>query len=173
MSSSRGVSVIEVLIMIVVLVVLVALLFPAVNVGPEASSRAQAKNDVTQIATAVVAFEFEYGHLPGTNSGDVGGETLAALMGNNDTLNPRKIPFLELQAAKKYKSGYRDGNFVDPWGGIYQIAYASGTNQWVKAGTNGIEVRKRVAVWNDPNRSTVGWNWNALEKQKRYVTSWD
>ncbi len=174
MSSSRGISVLEVLIVIVVLVILVSLLFPAVSGPPPDSSRkAQAKNDVVQIATAVNAFETEYGRLPGTNSGGVGGEVLATLLGSNTTLNPRKIVFLEVNTAKKGKSGLSNGNFVDPWGGIYQIAYANGANHKVTVGTNGIEIKKKVGVWSDPDLGTEGWGWKASKKERRYVTSWD
>ena len=172
MSSCRGISVLEVLIVIAVLVILVSVFFPVAS-GPDSSRKSQAKNDVAQIATAVVAFETEYGHLPGTSSGDVGGKVLAALMGSNLTLNPRKIVFLEVTPAKKHKSGISNGSFVDPWGGIYQIAYASGTNQQVLAGTNGIEVkRRRVGVWSDPELGKEGWGYKP-KKQRRYVTSWD
>ena len=82
MSSSRGISVIEVLIVIALLIASMALLFPVVRIGFSPESKAQAKNDVVQIATAVIAFETEYGRLPGTNSGGVSGDVLAALTGS-------------------------------------------------------------------------------------------
>ena len=173
MKASRAITLPEVVIAIAVLGILISLLFPAVNVGPSFSKKAQAKNDVTQIATAVIAFESEYGRLPGTNHGAVGGKVLAALMGSNSIINPRGIIFLEVNAAKNGKSGITNGIFVDPWGGAYQAAYANGTNNQVVAGTNGIEVHKRVAVWNDPALGKDEWSWNPPNKARRYVTSWE
>lgn len=173
MKSFRALTVFEALVILAILVILFMLLFPAVTVGPGNSEKTQAKNDATQIATAAMAFETEYGRLPGTNSGTVGGETLAALMGSNSLINPRNIVFIEINAAKKGKSGIRNGTFVDPWGGTYQIAYASGTNDWVIAGTNRIKVNKKVAVWTDPSLGREEWSWNPPKKSRRYVTSWD
>ena len=70
-------------------------------------------------------------------------------------------------------NGISNGVWVDPWGGAYQIAYASGTNNRVVAGTNGIEVHKRVAAWNDPSLGKEEWSWNPPNKARRYVTSWE
>ena len=174
MNSSRAITLLEVVIAVAVLGIVISLLFPAVEVGcGDSAPKCQAKNDVTQIATAVIAFETEYGRLPGTDHGAVGGKVLAALMGSNPTINPRGIVFLEVHAAKNGKSGISNGVFVDPWGGAYQIAYASGTNNQVVAGTNGIEVHKRVAVWNDPTLGKEEWSWNPPVKTRSYVTSWE
>lgn len=160
-------------ILFMLMALLIALLFPVGGPGLSYSKKAQAKNDVTQIATAVTAFETEYGRLPGTSHGAVGGKVLAALMGSNATINPRGIVFIEVNAAKNGKSGLSNGVFIDPWGGAYQIAYASGTNNRVVAGTNGIEVRKRVAVWNDPTLGKEEWSLSPPIKARRYVTSWE
>ena len=152
---------------------LFSLLFPSVGPGISTGKKCQAKNDVTQIATAVIAFEIEYGRLPGTNRGAVGGKVLAALMGSNSAINPRGVVFLEVNPARNGKSGISNGLFVDPWGGAYQAAYASGTNNRVIAGTNGIEVHKRVAVWNDPTLGKEEWKLSLPLRARRYVTSWE
>ncbi len=70
--------------------------------------RDSVKNDAVQIATSVMAFETEYGYLPGPNEGIVGGETLAALLGSNNRINPRQIIFLDVENAKKGKSGLQE-----------------------------------------------------------------
>jgi len=174
MKSSRAFGIPSVFVTIVVLILLYVLLRPSVTVSTSYSGRTQAKNDVVQIATAVTAFETEYGHLPGTNSGVVGGELLTTLTGGNPTLNPRLIVFLEISPAKKGRSGIRDGVFVDPWGGPYQIAYANGTNAWVTAGTNSTTIPKRVGVWNDPELGKPDrWFWQPAKLARRGVTSWD
>jgi hypothetical protein len=138
----------------------------------ESSRRARAENDVVQIATAVTAYETEYGRLPTTNAGAVGGEFLTALLGEKSPLNPRQIVFLEVQTAKKGKSGVRNGTFVDPWGGPYQIAFDTDGDGFVTAGTNAVSVPKNVAVWNDPRLGPKEWFANEQKRNKRSVTSW-
>jgi hypothetical protein len=137
----------------------------------EPARRAQAKNDVVQIATAVTAYECEYGRMPATNSGVVGGEVLAALMGAKSDLNPRQITFLEVETAKKNKSGIRNGVFVDPWGGAYQIAYDHDGDNRVVGGTNHMVLAKKVAVWNDPRLGRP--ERDEKKRLKRSVNSWE
>lgn len=181
MKSSKGISLGQIAILIslglFLVFIVMALLFPTGGGGGiDPSRKAQAKNDVTQIATAVTAFETEYGHLPPAPSdGTVSGELVNALLGQNDALNPRKIVFMEIgPAIKNKKSGLRDGVFVDPWGGAYQIAIATGTNNPILAGTNHIELRrKRVAVWNNANLNPDAASLSDAKKGRRYVTSWE
>lgn len=141
--------------------------------APEQSQKQQAKTDVVQISTAVVAYETEYGHLPGKGSGVVGGEILAALLGKMNSLNPRSITFLEAPPAQKGKSGLLNGVFVDPWGGAYQIVYGPNAEGKVIAGTDHQEIKKKAGVWNDPSLGEDGAKLTEAEKRARYVTSWD
>lgn len=161
---------IELLVVIAIIGVLMGLLFPAVNGALDSARKAAAQNDVVQIANAITMFETEYGKLPTTTPTvlPVGGDVLSALMGSNvSDLNPRRIVFLEVPDAKSKKSGFTNGNYVDPWNGIYQFIVDAGySNQIVVPGnTNNIArsnttLRKRVAVWNN--------NTN----QRRQVGSW-
>ena len=114
MKSSRAIPLVEVVVAVAVLLILLSLFFPAAGPGISHSPKAQAKNDVTQIATAVIAFETEYGRLPGTNHGAVGGKVLAALMGSNSMINPREIVFLEVNPVRNGKGGLSNGVWVDP-----------------------------------------------------------
>lgn len=149
---------IELLIVIAIIGTLMSLLFPAVNSAIDAARKAQAKNDVVQIATAVTAFETEYGRLPGTGSSDQTGADVDSTLVNilsgqaNNTNNPRQIVFLEVQAAKKNKSGTNASGFVDPWGGIYKISMDLGYDNSITAGGGNAlastTLRKKVAVWN-------------------------
>ncbi|CAN5523532.1 hypothetical protein BH09VER1_BH09VER1_50520 [soil metagenome] len=143
--------------------------------GPGGSRQSMAKNDLTQIATAVNAFVTEYGGLPSTNRGDVSGELLATLTGHNHRINPRDLVFLEVEPVKRGYSGLTNGTFVDPWGGPYQIAFDSGyINCITNAGTNAATVvKKTVAVWSDPNRDPDAASLSEAKKSRRYINSWE
>jgi len=176
-SENFAFTLIELLVVIAIIGILMSLLFPAVNGAMDAAKRATAKNDVTQIATAVTAYETEYGKLPDTNATaqDVTGDWLKALGGSNvASLNPRQIVFIELAGAKRGKSGTNaNGAFVDPWGGNYRIAFdADYDNSVTVAGTNSVTVRKKVAVWNAPSTQTNPVP-TAAQQTRRYVVSWE
>jgi prepilin-type N-terminal cleavage/methylation domain-containing protein len=158
---------IELLIVIAIIGILMSLLFPAVNSALDAARKAQAKNDVVQIATAITAYETEYGRLP-TNSTTVSGALLTALTGQNPTENPRGIVFLEVQAQKKGKSGTNGNGFVDPWTTTtpYAIALDTDYDNNVGVSTNGqasgsTSIRKKVGVW------------NVNANSRRQVRSWE
>src|SRR5438105_1364051 len=146
-TDENGFTLIELLIVIAIIVILMGLLFPAFRGVQDQAKRTQAKNDLTQIVTAVNAFYTEYGKYPVADS-DQGIEKtfsasnkqlldiLQSIPGGDPSptdatankYNPRKIPFLQPPSVKSDTSGQRrsgvsatDGNFYDPWGGIYQI----------------------------------------------------
>ena len=162
----HGFTLIELLVVISIIAVLAGLAFPAVNGAMDSARKARAKSDVTQIATAVVAYETEYGRLPTISGNSVNTAFLATLSGNS-TDNPRKIVFLELSEWKKGKGGTNAAGFCDPWDNtsVYQIALDTNYSNSVTAGTNGTNIMKKVAVWNNPTGT-------AAEKTRRYVTSW-
>jgi len=173
---SSAFTLIELLIVIAIIGILMSLLFPAVNSAIDAARKAQAKNDVTQIATAVIAYETEYGKLPDTNSSaqDVSGDWLQALGGSNSGsgLNPRQIVFIEMQSAKRGKSGLSNNTFVDPWGGSYRIAFDGNYDNTISSAgespgpvTNNL--RKKVAVWNKAEGK------DDAQKKRRAVVSWE
>jgi len=161
-----GFTLIELLVVISIIAVLAGLAFPAVNGAMDSARKARAKSDVTQIATAVVAYETEYGKLPTISGNSVNTAFLATLSGNS-TDNPRKIVFLELSEWKKGKGGTNASGFCDPWDNtsVYQIALDTDYDNSVTAGTNSTNIMKKVAVWNNPTGTTT-------EKTRRYVTSW-
>src|SRR5437016_6230591 len=65
-SSNRTVAftLIELLVVIAIIAILIGLLFPAFSAVQDQAKRTQAKNDLTQIVTAVNAFYTEYGKYP-------------------------------------------------------------------------------------------------------------
>src|SRR5204863_5084619 len=60
----RAFTLIELLVVIAIIVILVGLLFPAFKGVQNQARQTQAKNDLTQIVTAVNAFYTEYGKYP-------------------------------------------------------------------------------------------------------------
>jgi len=163
---------IELLIVIAIIGILMALLFPAVSSALNAARRAQARNDATQIANSCTAYETEYGvGVFGSNHPtQVDGDLLKALRGTN----ARGIVFLEVQELKGTKGSAVDSNgrFVDPWGGVYQIAFdESYSSHLTNAGTNrATPVNHNSAVWTDPSKQV--WRTNNLRPSQRYVESW-
>lgn len=161
----QGFTLIELLVVISIIAILMGLGFPAINSAINSARRASAQNDVTQIANAVTMFMTEYGRLP-PESASVDGPLLEALMGENDEANPRKIVFLEVPDAGRNRSGLLGGAFVDPWENTYKIALDTDYNNKVEVPAigdgEGGEIRKTVAVWNEPTE----------DPKRQQVKSW-
>ncbi len=166
-TDKQAFTLIELLVVISIIAILASLGFPAVNGAIDSARKARAGSDVAQIATAVVAYEVEYGKLPSFTGNSVD-TTFLNMLGTNDTVNnPRKIVFLETSPWKKGKGGTNGSGFCDPWDetSVYQIALDTDYNNEVTAGTNSSIITKKVAVWNNPTGTDA-------EKKRRYVTSW-
>ena len=166
-TDKQAFTLIELLVVISIIAILASLGFPAVNGAIDSARKARAGSDVAQIATAVVAYEVEYGRLPSFTGNSVN-TTFLNMLGTNDTVNnPRKIVFLETSPWKKGKGGTNSSGFCDPWDStnVYQIALDTNYTNSVLAGTNSTNITKKVAVWNNPTGTDA-------EKKRRYVTSW-
>jgi len=98
----------KVLVLIVALMIVCAI-WPATS-GVDRSKKARAKSDVTQVTTALAAYQVEYGQ---SLEGELP-QIFAALRGDN----PRKVVFIEVDP----KSMNERGEFVDPWGTPYKLA---------------------------------------------------
>ena len=140
---------IELLVVIAIIIILAGLLFAGLRGAQEQARRTQAKNDLTQIVTAVNAYYTEYGKYPlAASDGAVDTVFGSALTNNNlfdvlratglgrDTVNPadtsgninlnlRRIVFISPPDAKdpaKPRSGIgTDRQWYDPWGTPYVI----------------------------------------------------
>ena len=120
-NARSGFTLIELLVVIAIIIILIGLLFPAFRGVQDQAKRAQAKNDLTQIVTAVNAFYTEYGRyplpstittdstkLPGDQAQDQLMDVLRATgtSGSWDdpigpfNLNPRRIVFISPPAVK-------------------------------------------------------------------------
>jgi type II secretory pathway pseudopilin PulG len=148
-----------------IIAILASLAFPAVNGALDSAKKAQAKNSAVQIATAVTAYETEYGKLPTNSGGKVSEAFMRILTGLDTNNNQRAIVFLEAPTWKKGKGGTNAQGYCDPWEAtnVYYIALDSDYDNTITAGTNGQSLRKKVGVWNDPGTAN----------SKRYVNSWD
>jgi type II secretory pathway pseudopilin PulG len=136
---------IELLVVIAIIIILAGLLFAGLRGAQEQARRTQAKNDLTQIVTAVNAYYTEYGKYPlvaddtpiTTNNTlfDVLRNRTGAAPGNASNL--RGIVFISPPDVKDQnlpKSGIATltvtvngvsipiGSFVDPWGTPYRVA---------------------------------------------------
>lgn len=133
----RAFTLIELLVVIVIIAILAGLSFPVFQSIQNSARKTQAKNDVTQIVTAVNAFYTEYGRYPiattvttdtaatygqGSNNSKAVFDELRA---KSTTLNTRQIVFISPaedrnQVAPKGKIG-SDDQFYDPWGSAYLV----------------------------------------------------
>jgi prepilin-type N-terminal cleavage/methylation domain-containing protein len=180
--SRRAFTLIELLVVISIIAILMTLLFPAVGSAINAAKKTQAKNDATQIATAINAFMSEYGKLPTDATGDINAsQTTSTIMdalcpptpSSPPALNPRGITFLEIPKAKNGKNGREDGGaYLDPWGQAYFISMDGDYDGVVKgpSGTGASEdIRKTAIVWSkgDPNRI------KDYASPEKWIKSWE
>jgi len=134
--SLKGFTLIELLVVIAIIAILLGLVFPVFQGVQDRAKKVQAKNDLTQIVTAVNAFYTEYGRYPttmttadatyGVGTGATKSDALFNELRNaGGPLNTRQIVFISPAEDKtianpKGKIG-SDGQFYDPWGFAYSI----------------------------------------------------
>ncbi len=164
---------IELLVVIAIIAILAGLLFPAAQSAFNSAKKTTAKNQSVQLATAITAYETEYGRLPSNTSGKVDSALVSILCTTNDAVNnPRGVLFLEATAWKNGKGGTNASGFCDPWTNVYALALDTNyVNQLsnvpyqpsIGAATNSTNITKHVGVW------TV---WTNGSKQY-LINSWD
>ncbi len=175
--SRHAFTLIELLVVISILAILMGLLFPAVQGALESARKTQAKNDATQIATAIQGYLSEYGRMPSAITSDTqdanGDELLDTLSGKNiNNSNPRQIVFLEIPRAKGGKNGRVDGTgpYKDPWGGPtgqYRIFGDSDYDN--KIDFEGDTVIKTVLVYSKGNSSHK----KDYDNKDKWIKSWE
>jgi prepilin-type N-terminal cleavage/methylation domain-containing protein len=167
---SRGFTLIELLVVITIIVILMGLLFPAFRGVQDQAKKTQAKNDLTQIVTAVNAFYTEYGRYPTTATTDAtfgsGGTNNDALFnelrGTSTALNTRQIVFMsppDAKDASNPRSGIApassgsSGQYFDPWGKPYIVRIDSDYDNQVdnpytgNTGAGADKIRQGVIAW--------------------------
>ena len=174
--NAKAFTLLELMVVIAIVAVLAGLMFPAVQSVLERAKKVQAKNDLTQIVTAVNAFYTEYGRYPTTvKSGDAtygSGATandavfkeLRALGGSS--INTRQVVFISppedtTQASPRGKVG-SDSQFHDPWGNAYGIEIDADYDSQVpnvynaNAGAGPAKVRQGVIGWSVGKDTKLG-----------------
>jgi prepilin-type N-terminal cleavage/methylation domain-containing protein len=197
-----GFTLIELLVVIAIVAILMGLLFPAFTSVQEQAKRTQAKNDITQIATAVNAFFAEYGQYPcDAQTGNDGADFFAAdddanstffdilrgdtTNGNVQTYNPKAIAFFQPTIAKDLanpSSGIGgNGKLYDPWGSCYRVRMDnnySGTVENPYSGNAGFDpIRQGVIVWSigkdlDGAKTATGGGDKKMDTCSDDVISW-
>lgn len=111
---------IELLVVIVILGLLITLGSKGLRAARISAKKTQAKVEMKSIETAVMAYINKYGKLPVPDS-DQGATdfsdadaVISVLTGNDPSLNPANVVFLEPQ-------GNGTAGFLDPWGRPYAI----------------------------------------------------
>src|SRR5439155_15741271 len=128
----------ELLVVIAIIAVLLGLAFPVFQGVLDRAKKVQAKNDVTQIVTAVNAFYTEYGKYPTVTADTIITSTsspsnadlmytLRAVSGGN-AINTRQIVFIsppDVKNPANPRSGIGTttgaGQYYDPWGTPYLV----------------------------------------------------
>lgn len=79
---------VELLTVIAIIAILMGLLFPAIGIIKEQARKVQAKNDVTNIVTAVKQYYTEYGKYPSVKAAAATGATAADDLVGESVINP-------------------------------------------------------------------------------------
>ena len=187
---------IELLVVITIIIILMAFLFPAYRGVQNQAKKTQAKNDLTQIVTAVNAFYTEYGKYPTSAITDAtavygpGGATNDALFnelrGKTVVLNTRQIVFIsppDVKDPAKPRAGIGTttgvGQYYDPWGTPYAVALDADYDSQVtpnpygaSGGAGTSPVRQGVIAWSLGSDTKLGNNGDGIFTNSDDVISW-
>jgi prepilin-type N-terminal cleavage/methylation domain-containing protein len=136
--SEAAFTLIELLVVISIIAVLIGLLFPVFQGVQNQARKAQARNDLVQIVTAIGAYYTEYGKYPLTPTAPA--DTTYGGTSTNEQLfnelrsvtplqNPRRIVFLsppDVKDVNNPRAGISSapapaGQYFDPWGKPYLV----------------------------------------------------
>lgn len=163
----RGMTLLELLVVITIIVLLVALLLPAVAALRDFSKRQLARSEAAAIVHALKAYRQTYGRYPdqkqnlvdvtykdGTGGTSLQGNLFMGIMGTDARFNARETPFIEPRPAGDHTCPV-SGCWLDPWGGHYIVSVdenADGKTDMACGGLVTAVVGRSVAV-----ASTNGW----------------
>jgi len=193
MTKEKGFTLIELLVVIAIIAVLLGLVFPVFQGILERAKKVQAKNDLTQVVTAVNAFYTEYGRYPTSATTDATATygagassskaVLDELRGKSTTLNTRQIVFISpaedtSQPRPKGKIA-SDGQFYDPWGSAYLIGIDADYDNQITPnpygannGAGASPIRQGVIAWSLGKDTKLGNNGDGKYTSSDDVISW-
>jgi prepilin-type N-terminal cleavage/methylation domain-containing protein len=189
----RAFTLLELLVVIAIIAILLGLVFPVFQGVQERAKKVQAKNDLTQIVTAVNAFYTEYGRYPTSATTDAmatygaGSSSSKAVFDElrstgSATINTRQIVFISpgedsTQTSPKGKIG-SDGQFHDPWGFAYSIRIDADYDNQVAnpynadTGAGPANIRQGVITWSVGKDTKLGNNGDNRFTRSDDVISW-
>jgi prepilin-type N-terminal cleavage/methylation domain-containing protein len=188
--SGNAFTLIELLVVIAIIAILIGLAFPAFRGVQDQAKKAQAKNDLTQIVTAVNAYYTEYGKYPLVtddtpinNNSDLFYTLRAIASGANsaNAANLRQIVFItppNVKDTANPRGGIgNDGQYYDPWGTTYKIAIDGNYDNQIANpyGTNGAgtnPLRQGAIVWSFGKDKQLGTNNDGVFTNSDDVISW-
>jgi prepilin-type N-terminal cleavage/methylation domain-containing protein len=174
---AAGFTLIELLVVIVIIAILMGLAFPVFQGVQNQARKTQAKNDLTQIVTAVNAFYTEYGRYPTaattdpaavyeSGSANNNNQVLIELLGKTGTINTRQVVFISPPNVKddaKPRAGVTTaGRYYDPWGSPYAIALDADYDNEVTnpygagKGAGPDKIRQGVIAWSLGKNGALG-----------------
>jgi prepilin-type N-terminal cleavage/methylation domain-containing protein len=137
-ADSQGFTLIELTVVILIIAILMGFVFTAGQGMIDRARKTQAKNDLTQIVTAVNAFYTEYGKYPIATDDTPLASTAGlfyslravplganALVNGVPAVNSRGIVFIsppDLATANARSGIGSDGQYYDPWASAYKVA---------------------------------------------------
>ena len=186
---TRAFTLIELLVVIAIIAILVGLTVPSLFSVYERARKTQAKNDLTQIVTAVNAFYTEYGKYPLATSdayitdtstpsnADLFYTLRAQPFGLNvgNVANPRQIVYISprVLGTTPARSGIgSNGQFYDPWQTAYNVTIDGGYDNGVAnpygpqttGGAGPDPVPQGVIAWSRGKDQTLGTNGDNVYK---------
>lgn len=179
-TKSAAFTLIELLVVIAIIAILMGLLFPAAQNAMNSAYKTAAKNQVVQIATAITAYETEYGALPpfittnmdSSNTSILCSGTNVSTYTNN---NPRGLTFLDSSKWAKGKGGTNSSGFCDP--------FVSNSLYFVVLDTNYNNTLSNMPYQASPGSSTISttqltkhicvWTIWTNGTKKYLIDSWD
>src|SRR5438132_1912936 len=185
----------ELLVVIAIIAVLLGLAFPVFQGVLDRAKKVQAKNDVTQIVTAVNAFYTEYGKYPTAATTDAtatygpsestteNGGLFTELRATTSALNTRQIVFINPPDAKDQtspRSGIKSstGGYYDPWGTEYAVALDANYDNQVtnpygnNNGAGADPIRQGAIAWSYGKDAKLGNNGDGKFTGSDDVISW-
>lgn len=167
---SHGFTLIELLVVIAIIAVLAGLLIPAASSAQNSAKKTTAKNQAVQIATAITAYETEYGRLPNFSGTNLSVANLGMLLSSDSSNNPRGLNFIEVAAWKPGKGGTNGSGFCDPFApnNVYSVSLDTNysnvqSNVALGGGFGTTNLTRHIMVWSTPK---VG-------KTNVLINSWD